>query len=94
MPLEKPKTAGLHDAAELAESAGVATQSVYNAMRMGWVAYKQMGRLKKLTADGYEYHRRFGWGPGIPRHGTAAAVEYQRERDAEEAAARAAAEAA
>src|SRR5687768_5658531 len=63
MPLERPKSAGLRDAAELAESADVAPQSVYNAMKNAWVPYKQVGRLKKLTQQAFAYHSRFGWAP-------------------------------
>lgn len=91
MPIEYPKLAGLRDAADLAR--GVCTpQAVYSAIRQGYLPCTPVGRLKKMTPAAFAFHARFGWGPGVPRHGTAEAVEYQRQRDAEEAAARAAIE--
>ena len=92
--MEKPKGAGLRDAADLAGEQDCTRQAVYSAISRGWLPCIPVGRRKKMSASAYAYHAKHGWGPDVPRYGTAEAVEFQRERDAEKAAARAAAEAA
>lgn len=89
MGMERPKSAELRDVVDLARDR-CTKQAVYQAVRRGWLPVIPLGKLKKMTAPAFDYHLRFGWGPDVPKHGTAAAVEFQRERDAEDAAARAA----
>jgi hypothetical protein len=87
----KPKSAGLRPVVDLAKEGDRCTpQAIYGAVRRGWLPVTTYGKLQKITQEAYDFHDRFGWGPGVPRHGTAEAVAYQRQRDAEEAAARAA----
>lgn len=76
--MEKPKTAALNDLADLAPEMGVTGAAVYAAARKGWIPVIPCGRRLKMTPAAYAYHRRFGWGPNVPRHGTAEAVEYER----------------
>ena len=83
--MERPNTAPLRDLADLAAAADVTKQAVYQAGRKGWVPVIPFGRRLKMTVAAYEYHARFGYGPTVPRHGTAEAVAYERERAAEAA---------
>ncbi len=90
--MERPKSAELRDVVDLARDR-CTKQAVYQAVRRGWLPVIPLGKLKKMTPAAFEYHMRFGWGPDVPKYGTAAAVDFQRQRDDEEAAAQAAAEA-
>lgn len=64
MAIERPKTAELRDAVDLAQDR-CTKQAVYQAVRRGWLPVIPLGRLKKMTASAFEYHMRFGWGPGV-----------------------------
>ena len=85
--MEKPRVAALRDLADLAAEGAITPQAVYQAARKGYVPFIPFGRRLKMTEAAFQYHARFGYGPTVPRHGTAEAAEYERRQTAEDATA-------
>lgn len=77
--LECPVQARCRPLADLAIPLNVTSAAIYQGADKGYIGGTiRAGRARRITEEGFEYHRRHGYGESIPPAGTAAARDYDR----------------